>query len=352
MKEKYPRHVGHVRRGGESGFVVRALLSVAVAIGAGSPARAEEGKWSFEFAPMYMQVYGHDQHVLNTHELDLTATPVVDDTTAVSLDVKDDFAYSLRFRYTGGQWGWGVDYFLLLTSQKADDLLAAADGPAGPIEEVIFEVADRSYTSTDPGEVLFYEVLEDTDLEVWTFDIYGLRTLAEKPESAIGLQLGLRLGDFDNDYHAVVGIQNVSGSRTDASSNYPLMMGPLVGLMGHVRHGRNTLEGSIGQSILIGTAELDSMIRDFTGAYGPTPAYVARETFTKDQDVAIPITDLRLRWTCRVGDHVSLGAGLNTSVWWDVSVPPGVVPVENGDETLHENTVIFFGLSGTVSFVF
>lgn len=340
------------RRRGRPDLAIPAVLPIIAALGVGGPVEAEEKKWTVKLEPVYAAVHGHDPHVLTIHDRDLDSTPTLDRKTGVNLVTEDGFAYSLEFQYSKGQWTWGVDYFLLLTSQKAADRTAAADGPAGPIEEAVFEVADRSFTSTDPTEVLFYGVLEDTDLEIWTADFYGMKTLADKPDGSLRLQLGLRVGDFDNDYHGVVGVQGVDGSRLDASSNYPLMMGPLVGLSGSVRLGRNSFEGYIGQSLLIGSAELSNVTRDFTGSFGPTPTFVAEERFHTEQDVAIPITELRVRWTCRLGDHVSVGVGVNTSAWWDVPVPPGIVPVENGGEALHENTVVLFGLSGAVGFTF
>jgi hypothetical protein len=340
------------RHRGAFDIAVSAVLPIVAALGVGAPALAEEKKWTVKLEPVYTMVHGHDPHVLTTHDRDTSSTPTLDTKKGVNLETDDGFAYSLEFQYTKGQWTWGIDYFLLLTSQKAPDRTAAADGVAGPIEEVVFEVAGNSFMSTDPAEVLFYSVLEDTDLEIWTADFYGMRTLAEKPDGSVRLQLGLRLGDFDNDYHAVVGVQGVNGSRLDSSSNYPLLMGPLVGLAGNIQRGRHSIEGYIGQSLLIGSAELNSMSREFTGPFGPTPTFVAQESFDSDPDVAIPITEFRVRWTCKLGDRVSVGAGVNTSAWWDVPVPPGVVPIENGREVLHENTVILFGLSGAVSFAF
>ncbi|MGQ0836123.1 MAG: hypothetical protein ACT4O5_14625 [Gammaproteobacteria bacterium] len=35
----------------------------------------------------------------------------------------------------------------------------------------------------------------------------------------------------------------------------------------------------------------------------------------------------------------------NKSVWWDVPVPPGVIPTAGGDEVFHENTILYFGLA-------
>lgn len=345
---------GATRRRDLFDIVVRAGLLIALGLGVGSSAHAGEGKWTFQFEPMYMDVYGHDQHVLTIHEIDLDSTLRTDRKTAINLDTDSDIAYRTEFQYTRGDWGLGADFFLFLTSQSAENLTAAAGPRSGFLDEVVFEVADRSFTSSDPSQVLFYGVLEDTDLEAWTLDLYGIRTLSEKGGNGLDLMFGVRFGDFDNDYRAVVGIENVGGSRLDASSNYGRMMGPIVGLAGNVRHGRSSLQGYIGQSVLFGTAQLSTMSREFTGSFsGETSSFFAQESFEKEQqDVAIPITELRLKYAYRLGEMISLGVGVNTSAWWDVPVPPGITPVEGGDQTFHEDTILFFGVLGSVKFTF
>ena len=327
-----------------SGLSLAVLL--ASAPGAGRSAHAEEGTWTVEVAPMYTQVYGHDQHVLTLHEIDVDSTPRLDRKTAVSLDTDDAFAYRGEFQYTRGQWGLGLDFFWFVTTQNAAPRTAAADGASGPIDQVVFEVADRGFTSSNPGEILFFNLLEDTDLEFWTVDLYAIKTLAETPKSALRLRVGLKIGDFDNDYHAVVGVENVAGLRLDASSNYDRLMGPLVGLAGSFHRGRHSLEGYLGQSVLFGTAEkLTVTSREFTGPFSETPAFFAAETLRQEQvDVAIPITELRIKWSFRLSDLISLVAGSQASAWFDVSVPPGVVPGEGGDEAFHENTLVSIGL--------
>lgn len=325
--------------------------ALAMALLATGPARAGEGEWTLQFEPMVMTAYGHDQHVLTIHEFDLFSTVQTDDKTAVNLETDSGPAYRGEFRYTRGQWGLGLDFFWFSTTQDAADRTAAANFQ-GPIHQIDFEIADRSFSSFDPRQVLFYSVLEDTDLAAWTLDLYGLRTLAEKPESAIHLLFGIRFGDFDNDYRAVVGVQDVRGARLDASSNYGLMMGPMVALAGDVTRGRNTLTAHLGQSVLIGSAELTRMTREFTGPFGEDPFFVIRETFRKDQDVAIPITEFRLKWSYRLTDRLAFGAGAHTSAWWDVSVPPGIIPIIDGDEVLHENTIVFFGLLAALELSF
>jgi len=338
-------------RRGASYITISAVLAITVALGVGSSTHAEEGKWSIQLEPMYMDAYGHDQHVLTIHEIDF-GPPSLDTKTGVTLDTTAGTAIRGGFQYSRNRWSWGMDLFSFITSQDTDSLTAAADGPAGPIDEVIFEVADQAYASTDPSEVLFYDLLEDTDLAVWTVDFYGTRALTDKSESGVYLQLGLRFADFDNDYRAVVGIEDDQGTRFDASSNYDRMTGPLIGLSGDVEFGRNCIKGYVGQSVLFGTARLTNRARDFTGPFSETVTFDSEEMLGKDQDVAIPVTELRIKWTYRVNKILALGLGANTSVWWDVPVPPGVVPIEGGHGVFHENTIVFFGMAGVVELTF
>lgn len=108
--------------------------------------------------------------------------------------------------------------------------------------------------------------------------------------------------------------------------------------------------------LVLGDAELGSVSREFTGTFteGSTPTIVSQEVFRKEPnpDVAIPITEFRVKWTYELTRWISLGVGAHASTWWDVPVPPGVTPTEGGDQALHENTVIFFGLLGGLKFTF
>jgi len=200
----------------------------------GTPILAEEGRWTLRYTPALTAVEGHDQHVLTIHEID-DGPPLVDTKSVVTLDTGRKMTYGLELRNDGENWGWGVHFFLYGATADAIHRTAAAEGPSGILDEVVFEIADEQYASQDPGEVLFFDLLEDNRLEVWTFDLYGTRVVARTDNGAMRVQLGLRVGDFDNDYRAVVGLEDVEGTRVDASSNYPAMMGPLVGLIGDAR---------------------------------------------------------------------------------------------------------------------
>ena len=325
------------------GRIVLALLVVGAS---GAPAQTLDERWSFELGALFTDAYGHDQHVLTIHEI-AAGSQVVSE-SGVTLDTGATTGYHGEFQYARDVWGLGIDFFFITLGQKASRG-AAADGSGA---SVVFEVADASFMSTGPGEVLYFDVLEDTDINAWTLDFYGTRALAGSGERGIDFRFGLRIADFDNDYRAVVGIENVGGRRLDASSNYGAMLGPLVGVTGRFERGRNTFEGYVGQSVVLGEAELSNMRREFSGPFVAEPDYTSEESFHAMYDIAIPMTDVRLEWHYRLSRMISLGLGAHASAWWDVSVPPGVIPVEGGDDVLHENTIVFYGLAALVELDF
>jgi hypothetical protein len=325
----------------------RIMLVVLFVLAGQESARADDGDWTVLLEPMYMDAYGHDQHVLTIHEIELGSTPTVENETPVGLDTAGTFGFRFELQYAPSDWGAGLDFFWFDTSQGRPSRTAASGGPN---EQLNFEASGRTYSSNDPSEVLYFNVLEDTELNVWTADLYGLKTLTEMPAGSLKLQFGVRNADFDNDYHSVVGVQDVAGSLFDASSNYGRMIGPLVGLVAEANFGKHTVRGYIGQSVVLGTAaSLTNSTRDFVGPVD-APTVVAEEFFGKDEDVAIPITEFRVNWLYPVSRRLSLGLSANTSVWWDVRVPPGVIPSANGNEVFLENTIVYFGLAVAVKF--
>ncbi len=332
-------------------LAVRTAIAVAIAIPAlGVEAADDDTQWAVRLEPVYVQANGHDPHVLTIGSFDFDSTPTSETRSAVRLDTESNVSFRAEVRTDRGPWSFGADILWFTTSQGRDARTGAAEGPSGTIDEVAFEIADRTYVSSGPGEVLYFSVLEDTDLAMWTADLYGERTLSEEDGSRLRLRFGLRLADFDNDFRAVVGVEDVGGTRIDASSNYERMQGPMLGLSGDLDLDRHRLRGSIGQSVVFGSVDLGRMARDFTGP-ADSPTYFAEELFVAKEDVAIPITDLRFDWTWEVGRRVALTTGALASVWWDVPVPPGAAP--GGDSTaLQESTVVLFGVSGGVELRF
>ncbi len=309
-------------------------------------AEADKGSWSLRLEPIYMQVSGLDRTVLSVEELGQNPS-----TSTATLSTDSGMAYRTQVQYTRKKWGFGIDFLWFKTNQSAPNPTASANGPAGPVTEVIYGVPDRLYSSTNPSEVLFYEVLEDTALATWTWDSYAIRHLAEKPNRTIDLQFGLRIADFDNDYRAAVGIEDTAGSRMDSSSNYSALVGPVVGLNAEFRRGKHTFEGYLGQSVVFGDVELDARTRDFVGTFteNPDPPFFNDERFQANESIDVPITDLRLKWFYRLTKRMSLGAGLNSSTWWSLPVPPGVeIGSEGASQERHESDLTFWGLTGLI----
>jgi hypothetical protein len=221
--------------------ISRIMLLVFLLFGGERSLRADDAEWTVLLEPMYMDAYGHDQHVLTIQEINLDSTLTEISQTPVTLETEERVGFRFELQYVRGDWGLGLDFFWFNTSQGRPSRTAAASGPAGAVDEVTFQAAGRSFTSGDPGEVLFFNVIEDTDIATWTVDLYALKTMTETPAGSVQLQFGLRNADFDNDYHSAAGIQNVAGSLFDASSNYGRMIGPLVGVIGDVHFGKHSI---------------------------------------------------------------------------------------------------------------
>lgn len=300
-----------------------------------------------------MDAFGHDQQVLSISEVESTASPPRTTSRPVSLDSESGLALRFELEWNrSGDWDYGLDGFLFSASRGRPARTAAADGPAGPVDEVVFDAWNRNYQSNGPGEELFFGVLGDTDIAIWTVDAYAIKTLVDSNGRRLRLMMGIRSGDFDNDFHGQAGLQDTGGSFYDASSNYDLMMGPLVGIAGETSSGNNTFRGYIGQSVLLGSAQLTHTTSDFIGAPTDPPTNViAQDSFSRDTDVAIPITELRFNWLRPLNERLSLGVAANVSVWWDVAVPPGVVPATEADRS-NENTIVFFGIGAALRFDF
>lgn len=330
--------------------------AVVLGAAAATAASADERGWSVELEPVYFEVRGHDQHVLTARESDVDGVPQSERQSAVTLDTEGALAYGARVEYGGSGRGWGLDFVMLRTDQSAGPLAAAA---GGAVDRREFEVAGRSFASSDPGQTLYFQTLEDTTVELWSLDLYHRRRIGESTGGTLDLLLGLRNADFDNDYRAVVGIEEVGGARLDASSNYGRMIGPLVGISAGFERGRHTLRGQLSQAVVWGEVELLRTTREFAGPRGPfagppegVPSGDAQARFSALQDIAVPMTDLRLDWRYRLTARWSLGLGARASAWWDLAVPPGVIPAPGGDRALHETSIVLYGLGAAVRWAF
>lgn len=310
---------------------------------------APAADWTLRMDPNWTDVYGNDRHVLTIHQRDTGSTPTTDRKAAVELELKRTPQLGMGLRRVDELAGWGMDVWWYGATYEGIRLNAAG----GATTPVVYEASGQTYTSSDPATVLYYILREDNRLEVWTADFYYIQNLSTSARASAELQVGWRFGDFDNDYRAAVGVEGVEGHFLDASSNYPRMMGPLVAFNGSFKHGRSRIEGYIGQSLIVGRAELQSSQRHFNGAYSGQPTFDDETHFQDWLQVAVPITELRLRYSLELTERWALGAGASTSAWWDVSVPPNPVPAQgNAGEALRENTVVFYSILASVEWRF
>lgn len=334
-----------MKTGALGGRRAPAVTALAFGIGIVSATAGGAATWSVEIEPTYFEVGGHDPHVATLERSG--------GTRALELETEAALGYRASLLHERGRWDYGLDFFIHRTDQAADLVREAASGPA---DRRMLAVPNRTFVSTSPGEVLYFQRLEDTTVELWVLDLYARRAF-EGDDGPWSFLLGVRNADFDNDHRAIAGIDGVRGTRIDASSNYSRMIGPLLGVAATVERGRHTLHADLRQSVVFGDLELERTLRDFTGPPGPfagppeeVPAGLAEERLAATDSVTVPMTDLALRWRWRLGEHWTLGASLGATAWWDLPVPPGVNPTR--PESREETTLVTYGLGATVGFRF
>lgn len=320
-------------------FSFRIVLVVAAFTGGAAPlvAADEESGWSVAVTALQVETTGNDPDVVHI------VRPA--STEDVALEAEDSIGYRAEIRWLRPTWSWGLDFFSHRSDQEAGPLLES-----GTIPQTEFHFPTRRF-SAGPAESLYYQVLEDTTIETWTADAFAERALFESDRSALGLRLGIKTTDFDNDYRAIGGRTGVAGLRIDASSNYDRMHGPLVGLAGRIDFGRSRFEGLIAQSVVFSSVELSVLYRDFAGQHDENGVFTNPQSFSDSESVTIPITDLRLRWSWRFTDRFAMGLAAEGAFWWDLPLPPGVVATDPPFAS-REEMVAFIGLGATISYRF
>jgi hypothetical protein len=323
-----------------------AVIGLALISAAPAWAGARAERWRVEVEPVYVEVSGHDQHVLTQRRGTAADTE--------ELDTDSALGYRAALLHDRGRWAYGLDFFIHRTDQSAGPLGASATGPTQPLT---FEVPHHSFPSTGPDEVLFFRTLEDTTVELWVLDLDARRAIGAGEGGPWTVLFGLRNADFDNDYRAIAGIDGVGGTRIDASSNYSRMMGPLVGVAFDADRGRHSLAAELRLAVVFGDIELSRTLRDFEGPPGAfagppeeVPPGMNVQRLATTDSIEVPMTGLRLAWRWRLGERWFLGSALDATTWSDLAVPPGVVP--DRPDALEETTLVTYGLGLTLGLRF
>ena len=318
-------------------------LTAALLAASAPPVLADDDRWSIDVETVAIDASGNDRRVLVDRAIGAGGAAAE---TSQSLDAASSFGYRAEVRRAGDRWTFGVDFLVYRTDQETPSRTGAAGGAVDLRTYVVG--GGGQVSSHDPSERLYFVLLSDTTIELWAADFLASRVLLTRDTSALSFGFGLRAADFDNDYHSVVGLEEIGGLRLDASSNYDRMHGPVVALSGHLVLGRNRFEGYLGQALVFGDVELSSGLREFVGPPEldvdvDFPA-IRADGFNRVESASIPMTELRLAWRYWFNDHLGVGAGGMVAAWWDLPVPPGVDAGTMLD-TLDEETITLYGLS-------
>jgi hypothetical protein len=351
---------------------------------------AEEGKWSIQIEPMWMDVKGNDVHVGDVfryrEEVNwLTGTYTYSTSyEPINLDMKDKLTLRGEITYRKNQWGLGISGWWFNTDDSVSGRVTTPPLVVTPTGFIEFINGVRMWDHTiipviNELEASFYSPVDywaKNDIGVWTIDIFGIRTLAEKKDSNIDLTFGLKLGSPDNDrsegqrQHAFIydafgpglHFDNLITLESKSKADYGLMAGPGIGLSGKAKYKAFGLEGLLNQSLLIGRVEQSGNWRDIddiwvvTGPVGGPFTRVERFAFldgnfpfSKKETVALPVTEAKLKLLYDVNKNVSIGIGGFASMWWNAPVAPKwSMPGDwVGDEgtgwRLQESTLVFYG---------
>ena len=376
-------------------------LALAIAIAAifatGSIAYAEDkGEWSIQLEPMWMDVSGNDVHVGDvlkgvvdwyyngvtgtyTRKYGITYEPI-------TLNMKDKLTLRSEITYKKNQWGLGLSGWWFNTDASAGGRVTTpkwtegTDGINhwGTYSKNGVRMWDSSigpvYNDLEASTYSPVDYQARNDLDVWTVDLFGIRTLAEKKDSHIDMTFGLKLGSLDNDRNegqkmrayctnCYIDVLNDVVDKWDnyitlesvSKADYGLMAGPALGLQGKAKYRGVGLEGMLNQSLLIGRVKQSGTwtdIDDIELVYYGTPyeGYIeGKFPFSKKETHALPVTEAKLKFLFDVTRNVSVGIGGFASIWWNAPVAPKwSIPGDwtEGEGTgwkLQKNTLVFYG---------
>lgn len=361
-------------------------LSVMLAFAVASIVQAQDS-WEIQLEYVWMDAYGYDEHVGDVvrykeeysedddgnYTLDYGATY-----EPINLNLKDKSTLRGELIYRRGQWFLGLSGWTFGTD---DSISGRVTTPAMELTDTGYIYYVNSVRMWDHTIVPVVNELEASDispvdywakddLQVRTYDLFLGRTLAEKKDSFANFTLGAKFGSlktrenlgqeqraFLYDFDGYT-FDNHIRLESTAEANLHSMIGPVLGFQGEAKLGKFGIEGFINQAVLLGKAEHTGLWEDIDDILWIDP--VTHETvwhdvltgefsFSKDEKVALPVTELKLKITYHITDNISIGVGGFYSIWWDApvapkwSIPGDWIWDEGTGWRLQERTLIFGG---------
>ena len=361
------------------------------------PPPAEETQWSVQIEPMWMDVEGNDIHVgdIFKYREEWVGSTLLYGTTykPIRLNMDDGIALRADVIYRKNQWGLGLSGWWFDTKASQSGRVTTPPEVLTATGFIYYEYGVRMWDNTitpvdnelEPSLFSPVNYWARNELGIWTVDLYGIRTLAEKEASSIDMTFGLKLGSLDIDreegqkqrafvydyYGAGFHLDNHITLESSSKADYGMMGGPTIGLQGKAQYKQLGIEGFINQSLLIGRVRYSGIWTDVddiwvvTGPVGGpfTPfsqdAYLeGRFSFSKRETITLPVTEAKLKFLYDVIGNVSIGVGGFASIWWDAPVAPkwSIPGAWTWDEgtgwRLQEDTLIFYGLTVALNYRF
>ena len=307
--------------------------------------------WEIQVIPMWMWVGGFDEHVGDVVEGTFTNPDgtelIAFNHKPINLEMDSNVTGRVELTFRRDQWGFGVSGWFFLTDEDESGGVTTPSPAAIPgflnsvsMWDAIFLPLADDFTSSGAAPFSFFA---DAELNTFTFDIFGLRTLAEKPASRIDLLAGLKLGWLDMEVNQGLATRGFFGdpppgdlfyeflSANSAADSDFLGIGPMVGFAGDATWERFRVKAFITQSVLAGEADLDGVWKgnveggeadSFGGPFTPAGRLRGDVRFSKEETVFIPVTEAQIKVKYEITENIAIGLAGFASIWIDAPAPP------------------------------
>jgi len=305
--------------------------------------------WSVQLDPMFMAVFGNDIGVAAVTRISPTQTS----TEGVDMEMDPDFAIRGEVQYMAHRWGFGASGFWFNPNGEVENTQDLGGS------NVLSIASSNLVLNAAPGGPNRLRYSANSELNVWSADFYGIRTLAETEESHVQMLFGVKIGDLSGEFSErgeqgtfAGGVFTPTAIHTNrANSNWDILVGPLVGVSGDARYDKHRLKGFLQQSLLLGEAAVSRREANDTNADGVVDT---TDTFDSTNNCGVPVTEFGFKYLYDVTENVALGLGGYASVWWDAPTAPGADFSASGfaGNSLNEQTLVFIGGSASVDVKF
>jgi len=327
----------------------------------GNVAQTQDG-FEIQLEPMLMDVYGYDGHVgdiaryREEYSEDYAGNITLDYSATydpINLNMKNKFTLRLEVTRRRGQWGLGASGWWFNTGDSVSGRVASPEMEWTDTGYILYVNSVRMWDHTitppvdnelEPSYMSPVDYWAEDNLKVWTADLFLSRTLAEKKNSFANFSWGAKLGSlktkenlgqkqraFIYDYDYGYDFDNHITLESTAEADCTFMVGPVLGFQGKVKRGKFDIEGFINQSVLFGKVKHTGLWEDIDDILWIDPAtgetvwhdvLTGEFSFSKEDGVALPVTELKLKVVYYITENIAIGGGGFYSIWWDAPVAP------------------------------